>query len=300
MSVVPADAHSFFAGRTLVLVPHPTGETACAGLLQRLRDALVVFATDGAPADAAFWRAYGSRQNYAAVRRVEAMGATSLAGAAGFEFLPDYVTHSQLADQQLYRVLPQAFAALRKLIRRYQPERLLVPAYEGGHPDHDACSTLGAMVRRHLGRAMVRRHLGISVWEMPFYHRSPAGALIFHRFQQRKGSEVMLVLSPHERRNRAVAAASYRSQHDLPRFLTAAVEHYRLQAEYDYSLPPHPGTVNYQAWEWPISPAEVCRYLSAGEAGILGKATLASNSLTSNAIQPSSLDLQTSLAAEAQ
>ena len=111
---------------------------------------------------------------------------------------------------------------------------------------------------------------------------------------------VMLVLSPHERRNRAVAAASYRSQHDLPRFLTAAVEHYRLQAEYDYSLPPHPGTVNYQAWEWPISPAEVCRYLSAGEAGILGKATLASNSLTSNAIQPSSLDLQTSLAAEAQ
>jgi hypothetical protein len=40
----------------------------------------------------------------------------------------------RLIDQQLHRALPQAFAVFSNLIRRYQPQRLLVPAYEGGHP----------------------------------------------------------------------------------------------------------------------------------------------------------------------
>jgi len=37
-------------------------------LLQRVREAQVVFATDRAPASEFFWRGYGSRQQYAAVR----------------------------------------------------------------------------------------------------------------------------------------------------------------------------------------------------------------------------------------
>ena len=43
-------------GRTLVIVAHPDDETiTCGGLLQRMRDPCVVFATDGAPEDAYFW-----------------------------------------------------------------------------------------------------------------------------------------------------------------------------------------------------------------------------------------------------
>ena len=37
-------------------------------LLQRVREAQVVFATDRAPASEFFWRGYGSRRQYAAVR----------------------------------------------------------------------------------------------------------------------------------------------------------------------------------------------------------------------------------------
>ena len=63
-------------GRTLVIVAHPDDETiTCGGLLQRMRDPCVVFATDGAPEDAYFWSRFGSRERYAAIREQEAQAA---------------------------------------------------------------------------------------------------------------------------------------------------------------------------------------------------------------------------------
>ena len=38
----------------------------------------------------------------------------------------------------------------------------------------------------------------------------------------------------------------------------AALERFRPQAAYDFSRPPHPGTLNYEAWQWPMSGADVC------------------------------------------
>ena len=39
-------------GKTVVIVAHPDDEAAgCGVLLQRMQDPIVVFATDGAPAD---------------------------------------------------------------------------------------------------------------------------------------------------------------------------------------------------------------------------------------------------------
>ncbi|PYX97930.1 MAG: hypothetical protein DMG63_13230 [Acidobacteria bacterium] len=60
-------------GRTLVIVAHPDDETiTCGGLLQRMRDPCVVFATDGAPEDAHTWGRFGSRERSAAIREQEA------------------------------------------------------------------------------------------------------------------------------------------------------------------------------------------------------------------------------------
>ena len=61
------DTRSLF-GRILVVVAREDDETACSVLLQRAHEARVVFATDRAPASEFFWRGYGSRQQYAAVR----------------------------------------------------------------------------------------------------------------------------------------------------------------------------------------------------------------------------------------
>jgi LmbE family N-acetylglucosaminyl deacetylase len=248
-----------FPGRTMILVAHPDDETGgCAGLLQRLHDSLVVYATDGAPEDEFFWGAFGSQRSYAALRRYEAATALSIARVEKFKFLSDDA--DGLFDQRLYRALPRAFAALTRVIMRHQPDTLLVPAYEGGHPDHDACSFLGSLARTHLG---------LNVWEMPLYHRSDQGALVTQRFRRNYGSERMLHLTRLELQRRQSMIHRYSSQRDLGRYVTAQVEYYRPQPQYNYSRPPHPGKVNYELWEWPITALEVCRAFEASIAALV-------------------------------
>src|SRR5215469_756365 len=80
------DALSPLLGRTLVVVPHPDDETiSCGGLLQHMREPVVVFATDGAPEDDFFWRRFGSREAYAAVREQEARVALAAVGVNELE-----------------------------------------------------------------------------------------------------------------------------------------------------------------------------------------------------------------------
>src|SRR4051812_27248634 len=127
-------------GRTLVLVAHPDDEAAaCGALLQRISDPIVVFATDGAPRSNYFWKQYGSREEYARVRVQEAEQALAAVGVAHFHFLRE---DPPIVDQELFLHLPAAYDALTRLLDAEMPEAILSHAYEGGHPDHDACCFL--------------------------------------------------------------------------------------------------------------------------------------------------------------
>jgi LmbE family N-acetylglucosaminyl deacetylase len=234
-------------GRLLVLVAHQDDETACAGLLQRVSDRMIVYATNGAPPDPFFWGRYGSQAIYSSVRRNEAIIAAAKIGVLSVEFL-------DLGDQRLYCALDEAFAAICNVVRRYQPDVVLVPAYEGGHPDHDCCSFLGALLRGTLG---------LPVWEMPLYHRSPTGKLMCQEFRVLNGTESVSMLSSIERRIRDSMIAAYESQADLHDFVFSQAEVFRPQAAYDYSLPAHEGLLNYEVWQWPITGPQVCQAFMA-------------------------------------
>ena len=67
---------------------------------------------------------------------------------------------SRLEDQRLFLNLAAAYGRLEKLVERVRPEAIATLAYEGGHPDHDSCSLLGA----RLGA-----RFGVPVWEAPLY-----------------------------------------------------------------------------------------------------------------------------------
>src|SRR5579863_1006902 len=124
--------------RALVLVAHPDDETiGAAGLMQRTRDAIVVFATDGAPHNPASC-GFGSRQAYANQRKNEALQALDMIGIQNVEFLADQ-DPEVFVDQELFRHLPEAFASIAEVVRAYSPGCMVTLAYEGGHPDHDCC-----------------------------------------------------------------------------------------------------------------------------------------------------------------
>lgn len=237
-------------GRTLVIVPHPDDECLAFGtLLQRMKEPLVVFVTDGAPLDPYFWKAYGSRENYARLRREEARAALAHVGVSEIEFLGAF------QDQELYLQLDDAHSALRHLIERMRPEALATLAYEGGHPDHDSCNLLTA----ELGR-----ELGIPAWEAPLYHRSPGNPdeHVVQDFVERDGREVLVEGTAAELERKRAMCGEYPSQGDFLKTFKAEREVVRPMHAYDYTRPPHAGQLNYEAWQWPMTGIDVCREFS--------------------------------------
>ena len=173
-------------GRTLVLVAHPDDECLAFGaLLQRMREPLVVFATNGSPADPYFWQKYDTREAYAALRRQEALKSLHVAGVKDVLFLADMPGGVHLADQELFRNLRGAYELLADIIARRMVTALLTLAYEGGHPDHDACSVLAAQLARLAS---------IPCWEAALYHRNVDGSGAFQEFVQASDDSVGCLL----------------------------------------------------------------------------------------------------------
>jgi LmbE family N-acetylglucosaminyl deacetylase len=232
--------------KVLVIVAHPDDEAVgCGILLQRMRSPSVAFMTDGAPADRYFWDAYKSRQNYSTVRRRESQMALAQLGFVK-------VGRFDEPDQELYRNLAEAREWLALAVEQDRPGAILTHAYEGGHPDHDACSFLGAVIGRTFD---------IPVWEMPLY-RLINERLVRQRFVD-CDDNVTIVATQDERNRKQKMISSYRSQLEfLTEFQTVA-EDYRPQPEHDFLQPPHEGILNYESWGWGISGRDLC--LAFGE-----------------------------------
>ena len=233
-------------GRTLVLVAHPDDECiTCGGLLQRMRDPVVVYATDGAPQDPYFWQKYGSREAYSRMRQEECRHALAQVGVREIVFLANL--EPRLVDQELFQNLAAAYELLAHEARQLQPQAILTMAYEGGHPDHDSCSLLA----HELGK-----HLAIPVWEAPLYRRNRT-QLSVQEFLEPNGSEAAHSPNPEEIERKRAMCASYPSQGDFLQVFRIEPEIFRPQKQYDYWRPPHEGKLNYELWQWSMTGTQV-------------------------------------------
>ena len=243
------DALSPLLGRTLVLIAHPDDETiSCGALLQRMREPVVAYGTDGGPQDEFFWGKHGSRERYVAVRKAEARAALAAVGVTDVRWLTGR-DGRHFQDQHLFRHLPEAAAALARLVDEVKPEALLSLAYEGGHPDHDSCGFLAKQVGDEFG---------IPVWEAPLYFRRGGDNVLLQEFHSMNGTEVELVPTAEEQKRKRAMCEAYVSQRGVVAiFENNDRERFRPMAQYDYSRPPHDGVLNYEAWQWPIKGQEV-------------------------------------------
>jgi LmbE family N-acetylglucosaminyl deacetylase len=237
-------------GKTLVIVAHPDDEiVGCGALLQRVREPMILVATDGAPRDRYFWEKYGSREAYARVRRDEAHAALAQIGVRQLEFLPPAENPSQyFLDQDLFLNIPRALEMISEIVTHTRPEALLTLAYEGGHPDHDTCAFLAWWI--------AREHV-LPVWEFPLYHRSADGLSVHQEFISPEGDEVLFDGTLEEVHRKRAGWAAYVSQRDTLALFNPAIERFRPQAAYDFERPPHPGVLNYEAWQWPVTGSQL-------------------------------------------
>ena len=139
---------------------------------------------------------------------------------------------------------------MSQTIERVSPRALLTSAYEGGHPDHDCCNFL-------VNQVAIKAH--IPAWEMPLYHRDLGGQKNQEFWDSHEGEHVLKPTYEEIKKKQQMVAA-YGSQSETLKQFTSPLERFRpLTAErYDYFHPPHPGQLNYEAWGWPTSGADVC------------------------------------------
>lgn len=234
-------------GTTVVLVAHPDDEVIGFGaLLQKMKRGIVVFATDGAPRDDYFWKAYGSREEYARIRQQEARDALAVVGAEPV-FLADHV-EGGIADQELFQRLPQAVSAFERIVEQLSPNCLATLAYEGGHPDHDAVCFVASVVGK-------RRKL--PVWESPLYHRNSDGSGVVQRFPQSSGKEIEIRVEGEELERKLKMFHTYKSQKLTLDHFRPESEHFRPVADYDFTRRPFPWKLNYELWQWRMTGEEV-------------------------------------------
>lgn len=223
--------------RILVLAPHPDDEVvACAVAALRARAAgarvFVLYLTSGVPEHAGGWlRAPAPYSQRVARRRREALLAAALLGLepAGFAARP---------SRQLRGELDAAAREIGAAIGAYAPEAIWVPAFEGGHQDHDAANALAAAVAGPL-----------PVWEFAAYNFA-GGQVRANRFAQELGGEDLLVATPEEAAIKRRALACYRSERGNLRHLGATHEAWRPLPAYDYAAPPHPGRLFRERFHW--------------------------------------------------
>lgn len=231
----------FSSGRVLLVAAHSDDEAIGAGAqLPRLRDRIdIVHVTNGAPDD---------NPDYVACRLNEALQALKLAGIE-----EDRCHELGITDQKTSFRLEELTLQLEALIERLKPAFVLTHAYEGGHPDHDACAfAVHAAVRRS-GAAKTRPE----VWEFTSYHMGPDATLETGVFLNARGiSDLALDLTAEQRAFKRKLFDCYESQLHVLADFSIEAERFRRAPEYDFTQPPHLEQLYYEQFEWGVKGPE--------------------------------------------
>lgn len=239
--LVAADPLAFEPPSVAVIVAHPDDEAIGAGvLLGDVPDAVVVHVTDGAPRSSATVRRRGfkTREAYAEARRAEVVHALALVGMS-----EDQIRCLGFVDGEATLRLVELCHDVIDLILELEPEVVLTHPYEGGHTDHDA--TAFAV---HMACGILRREgvAGPIILELTSYHQRN-GKRVRSSFLPRKGvPERSLELNSDAQLLKAKMFEEFVSQRDCLREFPLVSERFRVAPRYDFTQPPHEGTLDYE------------------------------------------------------
>ena len=236
--------------RVLVLGAHPDDETIGASLLlSRFPQSSVAFLTDGAPRDTSLWSAgaNGSRDEYARIRKQEAVRALQYAGVSAQK-----VFWLQAVDQEAafeMRSLAERFA---KLIAETSPAVVITHPYEGGHPDHDSAAVVARIA---IAASLLDDVNRPALLEMTSYHARDGQCVTGQFLRPRYSPEMCFEFSPSDRERKRKMLDAYASQRLVLESFPIDRERLRLAPEYNFGEPPHAGKLWYECMGWPMTAA---------------------------------------------
>lgn len=167
---------------------------ALGGRLRRFTGAHMVHVTDGAPQDGrdSRWHGFACVDDYRAARAEELRKALKTAdlGDMSRECLG-------IPDQRAALQLVDLTHSTTQWIETHRPEIVFTHPYEGGHPDHDACSFAVHHARERCSQPVL-------VVESAFYHADPQEGTEAGVFLPGASADEMVYrLSPEEQKRKA-------------------------------------------------------------------------------------------------
>jgi N-acetylglucosamine malate deacetylase 2 len=246
------------------------------GQLAGWSDVHLLHITDGAPRDMrdALAAGFESRRAYAEARREELHRALACAG------IPARRAQSlEVADQEASYHLAGITLEVTRWLERLRPRTVLAPAYEGGHPDHDAA----AFAAQQACASLLRAELAVPErFEFPLYHER-GGAMETGSFlplvgPQEQGEEAsrplrfQLGLEARERKQRMIGC--FVSQRKVLAAFPLTAECLRRAPDYDFTRAPHEGTLYYERFSWGMPSGSRWRELAAEALSTLASGTI--------------------------
>jgi LmbE family N-acetylglucosaminyl deacetylase len=222
--------------KVVVLVAHPDDETlGLSLLLPRLTQGLLVHATD------AMTPGVPSREALSTARFAELAEALRRLRA---DHLPR--KSLMLPDGSLIEHVGSAAESLEQAI--LGTEILVTHAYEGGHPDHDACALVADLAcKRLIAAGSPAPHR----LEFPLYAKGDEGLRLLS-FDAEDGAHWRFALSHDQRERKRFALQAFRSQEDVVASFPLDAEALRPAADYDFNRVRSPGALLYpkraEAW----------------------------------------------------
>jgi LmbE family N-acetylglucosaminyl deacetylase len=267
----------------LILVPHPDDEVvACAAAIGRAQkndaEVFALYLTHGCIAQETLWPWQRKHyEKFVARRRTEAEECARFLGITP-------VGWSSRPARHLWRELQVVADEIRTAITAHNINQLWIPAYEGGNADHDGLNAVVNFLVQDFGKTglaplplaggvggglQTEAHtsfspsptlsaseerinsapVALSVLEFAEYNFFN-GKANSQAFPYPNGTEQTITLSPEERAKKRAALEIYKSEKQNLNYVRTDRECFRPLAVYDYSKPPHPGTLWYERFHW--------------------------------------------------
>lgn len=226
-----------FGRHILILVPHPDDEVvACAATIGRAQaegaKITALYLTHGCIPQKAMWPwKRGHYRSSIARRHKEAEMV-----AKRLKIKP--LAFADRPARQIALALPRVLEEIRYALASHDIDQLWIPAYEGGHADHDAINGACSLLKQD-----------ISILEFSEYNAAQ-GKTQSNHFPSPNGSEVLVRLTDEEKGNKQTLLNLYASERSNLGYIKTEHEVFRPLATYDYAKPPHEGTLWYARFQW--------------------------------------------------